>query len=100
MVRIVATTLAILFATAGLAADGRHHPARRPAHGAGTLDPASEARITQAPDRSTAPARPISESEAKNAPVRGSSAPVTCNDQNASSPTCYTATQQARPITR
>lgn len=100
MVRIAATAFAILFATAGLAADGKHHPSHRSAPGASMLDPASEARITQAPDRSTAPARPIAESEAQNAPVRGSSAPVTCNDQNASSPTCYTATQQARPITR
>jgi len=30
----------------------------------------------------------------------GSSAPVTCNQQNASSPACYSATQQARPVTR
>lgn len=27
-------------------------------------------------------------------------APVTCNQQNASSPACYSSTQQARPITR
>jgi hypothetical protein len=27
-------------------------------------------------------------------------APVTCNQQNASSPACYSATQQARPPTR
>jgi hypothetical protein len=30
----------------------------------------------------------------------GPTAPVTCNAQNASSPACYTATQQARPATR
>jgi hypothetical protein len=30
----------------------------------------------------------------------GSSAPVTCNQQNASSQACYSATQQARPVTR
>ena len=30
----------------------------------------------------------------------GQSVPVTCNSQNASSPACYTATQQARPATR
>jgi hypothetical protein len=29
-----------------------------------------------------------------------STAPTTCNAQNASSPACYTATQQARPATR
>lgn len=30
----------------------------------------------------------------------GSTAPVTCNQQNASSPACYSSTQQARPVTR
>lgn len=30
----------------------------------------------------------------------GPTAPVTCNQQNASSPACYSSTQQARPITR
>ena len=30
----------------------------------------------------------------------GPTAPVTCNQQNASSPACYSATQQARPPTR
>ena len=30
----------------------------------------------------------------------GPTAPVTCNQQNASSPACYSATQQARPVTR
>jgi hypothetical protein len=30
----------------------------------------------------------------------GSSAPVTCNQQNASSPACYSATQQGRPVTK
>ena len=28
------------------------------------------------------------------------SAPVTCNQQNASSPACYSATQQSRPVTK
>jgi hypothetical protein len=30
----------------------------------------------------------------------GQSGPATCNSQNASSPACYAATQQARPATR
>ena len=30
----------------------------------------------------------------------GPTAPVTCNQQNASSPACYSATQQARPVAR
>jgi hypothetical protein len=95
MNRVPLIVLAVLTATSALAAQ-RHHPSG----GVPALDQGSEARITQAPDKALAPARPVAEGEAQNAPVRGSSAPVTCNDQNASSPTCYTATQQARPITR
>jgi hypothetical protein len=95
MNRVPLIILAVLIATSAGAAQ-RH----RPSGGMPPLDQGSEARITQAPDKALAPARPVAESEAQNAPVRGSSAPVTCNDQNASSPTCYTATQQARPITR
>jgi hypothetical protein len=34
------------------------------------------------------------------APAAASTAPVTCNAQNASSQACYTATQQARPVGR
>ena len=30
----------------------------------------------------------------------GPTAPITCNQQNASSPACYSATQQARPVAR
>jgi hypothetical protein len=30
----------------------------------------------------------------------GPTAPITCNQQNASSPACYSATQQARPAAR
>jgi hypothetical protein len=30
----------------------------------------------------------------------GPTAPITCNQQNASSPACYSATQQARPPAR
>jgi hypothetical protein len=33
-------------------------------------------------------------------PGTGPTAPTTCNQQNASSPACYSSTQQARPITR
>jgi len=30
----------------------------------------------------------------------GPTAPVTCNQQNSSSPACYSATQQSRPVAR
>lgn len=97
MIRAILTAFSILAATAATAGErGRPHTPG----GAPRLDQSSEARIDQAPARANAPARPIAESEAQNGPVRGSSAPITCNDQNASSPSCYTATQQARPITR
>ena len=40
--------------------------------------------------------------EGGSAPSAGNSpsVPVTCNQQNASSPACYSATQQARPVPR
>ncbi|GJD35131.1 hypothetical protein [Methylobacterium aerolatum] len=97
MIRACLCVLSLLVATSVTATE-RHR-----SRGAGSvppLDQGSEARITQAPARAMAPARPVPETEAKNAPVRGPSAPITCNEQNASSPSCYTATQQARPITR
>lgn len=65
-----------------------------------SVEQSSEARIQQVPERSKSPAQPIPEGEAKNANVRGPSAPVTCNGQNSESQACYTATQQSRPITR
>jgi len=70
---------------------------------------ASEARVEQARGSLPAGAKTI-DGGAKSQKVTpeggaaanatGSSAPVTCNQQNASSPACYSATQQARPITR
>jgi hypothetical protein len=70
---------------------------------------ASEARVEQAHGNLPAGAKAIDGGarSLKAVPeggattgVSGSSAPVTCNQQNASSPACYSATQQARPVTR
>ncbi|GLS43637.1 hypothetical protein GCM10007884_16220 [Methylobacterium brachythecii] len=100
MLRLAVTLLVLSLPSIALAAEAgharSHHSKRAPA----AFDPASEARISQVPDRRSAPARPIPEGEAKNATVQGPTAPVTCNGQNASSPACYTATQQSRPVTR
>jgi hypothetical protein len=49
---------------------------------------APSAKVQQPPPESTS--KPIQS-------TTGSTAPVTCNAQNASSQACYTATQQARP---
>jgi hypothetical protein len=47
------------------------------------------------------PVRGIPEGGANSAAAKtGLTAPVTCNQQNASSPACYSATQQARPVAR
>lgn len=97
MFRTTLTAFSILAATAALAGErARSHAVG----GASRFDSSSEVRIDQVPAGASAPAKPITEGEAQNGPVRGSSAPITCNDQNASSPTCYTATQQGRPVTR
>jgi len=69
---------------------------------------ASEARIEQAQGNMPANAKAIGlEKPKRGAPEGGvttgnvtsgsPSTPVTCNQQNASSPACYSATQQARP---
>ncbi len=86
------------------AADGKS-PHRRARY-------ASEVRIQQShgniPPGAAEQSR--SQSKSKLAPETGSNpsgaaagsptTPVTCNQQNASSPACYSATQQARPPTR
>jgi hypothetical protein len=47
------------------------------------------------------PVRGVPEGGANSGAAKtGPTAPVTCNQQNASSPACYSATQQARPSTR
>ena len=61
----------------------------------GTL-PASAKQIELSKPRKGAPEAARSNGEGSIAPT----APVTCNQQNASSPACYSATQQARPIAR
>jgi hypothetical protein len=72
---------------------------------------ASEARVEQAQGNMPASAKSIGlEKTKRGAPEGGGgsgnvtsgspSAPVTCNQQNASSPACYSATQQARPVGR
>ena len=63
-------------------------------------DISSEARITQAKPSRNAPARPLPADQTAPAQIRGPSSPVTCSPGNDTSPACYTATQQARPITR
>jgi hypothetical protein len=71
----------------------------------------SEVRVEQArgslpagaaaADLRTKPAKGAPETGASTgAAVTGPTAPVTCNQQNASSPACYSATQQARPVTK
>jgi hypothetical protein len=76
----------------------------------GMIEQVSETRINQARGRLP----PNSKQIELNKPARGApeaaksngataappTAPVTCNQQNASSPACYSATQQARPIAR
>lgn len=57
--------------------------------GAKMIDAGGKA-LKRAPEGGTGPA----------ATKTGPTAPVTCNQQNASSPACYSATQQARPVPR
>jgi hypothetical protein len=70
---------------------------------------ASEARVEQAHGNMPVgsktidgggPVRGIPEGGTSAAAKIGPTAPVTCNQQNASSPACYSATQQARPTAR
>ena len=71
----------------------------------------SEARVEQAHGTLPPGARTIDagakglkgapEGGTGNAAIKtGPTAPITCNQANASSPACYSATQQARPVTR
>jgi hypothetical protein len=72
-----------------------------------TFRVASEVRIQQAKGRMSARYKPLNAKAAKTTPegttnpndvAKGSpTIPMTCNQQNASSPACYSATQQARP---
>ena len=57
--------------------------------GAKTIDAGGKG-LKRLPEGGTGPA----------ATKTGPTAPVTCNQQNASSPACYSATQQARPVAR
>ncbi len=70
---------------------------------------ASEARVEQAHGNMPVgtktidgggPVRGIPEGGTTGAAKIGPTAPVTCNQANASSPACYSATQQARPAAR
>ncbi|OJY09865.1 MAG: hypothetical protein BGP05_19070 [Rhizobiales bacterium 62-47] len=54
----------------------------------------------QARGRSKSKLAPESGSNPSGAAAGSPTTPVTCNQQNASSPACYSATQQARPPTR
>lgn len=100
MIRTGIALVALSISTTAIAQEPIRTPPHRGHRPDRSVDPASEARIRQVPERSGSPARPIPEGEAKNAVIRGPSAPVTCNGQNSESPACYTATQQSRPITR
>lgn len=94
-VLVVATTTLI---SAAQAADGR-----RPSRG-------SEIRVNQAhgqlsSDSSQTGLERVKTGTPEGGPTgaaasSGPTAPVTCNQQNASSPACYSSTQQARPVTR
>jgi hypothetical protein len=72
---------------------------------------ASEVHVDQAHGRVPATATPAASNTAPKATPEGAtinndaaagspSTPVTCNQQNASSPACYSATQTVRPIGR
>lgn len=100
MLRTGIALVILSVATTAVARERVHRHAPRAHRTDRSVDVSSEARIRQVPERSGSPARPIPEGEAKNAVVRGPSAPVTCNGQNSQSPACYTATQQSRPVTR
>lgn len=54
----------------------------------------------QARGRSKTKLAPESGSNPSGAAAGSPTTPATCNQQNASSPACYSATQQARPPTR
>jgi len=76
----------------------------------GSIHSISETRINQARGNLPANARQIDLSKpGKSGPDAAKSngsggaaptVPATCNQQNASSPACYSATQQARPVSR
>jgi hypothetical protein len=70
---------------------------------------ASEVRVEQAHGSMPTGYKPIDVAKSSKSAPEGSTnaagptgptAPVTCNQQNASSPACYSATQQARPAGR
>jgi hypothetical protein len=92
-----------------VAAEGMNHPYRRLAsevqiqQSHGNLPPSAggEARgrlkYKQTPENGSNPSGAANPSgTASGSPTT----PATCNQQNASSPACYSATQQARPVTR
>lgn len=60
----------------------------------GTSKPEKKSRDMKAPKALTG--APEGTSTATGSPTT----PTTCNQQNASSPACYSATQQARPVSR
>jgi hypothetical protein len=95
---IVALSLAV---TTGAASGHKHHRHRTLRSG--------EVHVEQSHGSVTDGAAPVDKAT-KGTPESGSPSatpatgspniPATCNQQNASSPACYSATQQARPITR
>lgn len=85
-------------------------PGTQPEPSLGMIEQISETRINQARGRLPPNSKQIELNKpAKGAPEAAKTngaagapptAPLTCNQQNASSPACYSATQQARPIAR
>jgi hypothetical protein len=87
------TRIAVAVLLVGLSAAASSHSVR-------AAEAASDAYIQQSHGR-VAPGSKVLKPppEATTTPIEsttGPTAPVTCNDQNASSQACYTATQQAR----
>jgi hypothetical protein len=75
-------------------------------HDVGPLRLVSDVWVEQARGNMPTGAKPLEDGKAVKAAPEGSSSsaangspavPATCNQQNASSPACYSATQQAKP---
>jgi hypothetical protein len=60
----------------------------------------SESHIQQLPDSARVPANPLPVKADDASGNAAHTSPTTCNAQNASSPACYAATQQAHPVGR
>jgi hypothetical protein len=101
---LVGIALVLVLAGASMA-EGTAAPVRRGhhKHGAatqGAASPYTESHVQQLPDSARVPANPLP-AQANDATGNAAhTSPVTCNAQNASTPACYAATQQAHPVGR